>query len=162
MSDSVRPHTQQPTRLPHRWDSPGKNTGMGCHFLLQCMKVKTESEVARSCLTHLFFLSFLHGPDAQWFCPWPGRVSPPLRFPSASWACAFWELRMSFCLLWYTVPRAIFLGLWHVLWFSSFFFTRLLHAEYFSLIFFLSKLIVPRSKGFFFPPSSLRLFCVPP
>ena len=51
VSDSVRPHRQQPTRLPHPWDSPGKNTGVGCHFLLQCMKVKSESEVAQSCLT---------------------------------------------------------------------------------------------------------------
>ena len=51
MSDSVRPHRWQPTRLPHLWDSPGKNTGVGCHFLLQCMKVKSESEVAQSCPT---------------------------------------------------------------------------------------------------------------
>ena len=51
VSDSVRPHRRQPTRLPHPWDSPGKNTGVGCHFLLQCMKVKSESEVAQSCLT---------------------------------------------------------------------------------------------------------------
>ena len=51
MSDSVRPHRWQPTRLPRPWDSPGKNTGVGCHFLLQCMKVKSESEVAQSCLT---------------------------------------------------------------------------------------------------------------
>ena len=51
MSDSVQPHRQQPTRLPHPWDSPGKNTGMGCHFLLQCMKVKSESKVAQSCPT---------------------------------------------------------------------------------------------------------------
>ena len=49
MSDSVRPHRRQPTRLPHPWDSPGKNTGVGCHFLLQCMKVKSETEVAQSC-----------------------------------------------------------------------------------------------------------------
>ena len=48
MSDSVRPHRRQPTRLPCPWDSPGKNTGVGCHFLLQCMKVKNESEVAQS------------------------------------------------------------------------------------------------------------------
>ena len=48
MSDSVRPHRQQPTRLRCSWDSPGKNTGVGCHFLLQCMKVKNESEVAQS------------------------------------------------------------------------------------------------------------------
>ena len=51
MSDSVWPHRRQPTRLPHEWDSPGKNTGVGCHFLLQCIKVKRESEVAQSCLT---------------------------------------------------------------------------------------------------------------
>ena len=51
MSDSVWPHRWQPTRLPHPWDSPGKNTGVGCHFLLQCMKVKSESEVAQSCPT---------------------------------------------------------------------------------------------------------------
>ena len=47
----ARPHRRQPTRLPCPWDSPGKNTGMGCHFLLQCMKVKSESEVTQSCLT---------------------------------------------------------------------------------------------------------------
>ena len=50
-SNSVRPHRLQPTRLPHPWDSPGKNTGVGCQFLLQCMKVKRESELAESCLT---------------------------------------------------------------------------------------------------------------
>ena len=42
MSDSVRPHRQRPTRLPHPWDSPGKNTGVGCHFLLRCMKVESK------------------------------------------------------------------------------------------------------------------------
>ena len=47
----MRLHRRQPTRLPHPWDSPGKNTGVGCHFLLQCMKVKSESEVAQSCPT---------------------------------------------------------------------------------------------------------------
>ena len=51
MSDSVWPHRWQPTRLSHLWDSPGENTGVGCHFLLQCMKVKSESEVTQSCPT---------------------------------------------------------------------------------------------------------------
>ena len=51
MSDSVRPHRRQPTRLPCPWDSPGKNTGVGCHFLLQCIKVKSEREVVQSCPT---------------------------------------------------------------------------------------------------------------
>ena len=45
------PQRRQPTRLPRRWDSTGKNTAVGCHFLLQCMKVKSESEVTQSCLT---------------------------------------------------------------------------------------------------------------
>ena len=45
---TVRPHRRQSTRLPCPWDSPGKNTGVGCHFLLQCMKVKSENEVAQS------------------------------------------------------------------------------------------------------------------
>ena len=49
MSDVVRPHRWQPTRLPHPWDSSGKNTGVGCHVLLQCMKVKSESEVSQLC-----------------------------------------------------------------------------------------------------------------
>ena len=47
----VRLHRRQPTRLRCPWDSPGKNTGVGCHFLLQCMKVKSESEVAQLCPT---------------------------------------------------------------------------------------------------------------
>ena len=51
MYDSLRPHRQQPTRLPHPWDSLGKNTGVGCHFLLQYVKVKSESEVTQLCLT---------------------------------------------------------------------------------------------------------------
>ena len=49
MSDSVQPQRRQPTRLPRPWDSPGKNTGVGCHFLLQCVKVKSESEIAQLC-----------------------------------------------------------------------------------------------------------------
>ena len=67
MSDSVRPHRQQPTRLPRPWDSPGKNTGVGCHFLLQCMNVKSESEAAQSCPT-----------------PQPSRLLRPWDFPGKS------------------------------------------------------------------------------
>ena len=51
MSDSVRPHRRQPTRLCRPWDSPGKNTAVGCRFILQCMKVKSESGVTESCST---------------------------------------------------------------------------------------------------------------
>ena len=51
MSDSVQPHRRQPTRLLRPWDSLGKNAGVDCHFLLQCMKVKSESEVTQLCPT---------------------------------------------------------------------------------------------------------------
>ena len=51
VSDSVRPYRRQPTRLPCAWDSRGKNTEVGCRFLFQCMKVKSESEDTQSCLT---------------------------------------------------------------------------------------------------------------
>ena len=64
VSDSVRPHKRQPTRLPCPWDSPGKNTGVGC-FLLQCMKVKSESEVAQSYPT----------PSDPMDCSLPGSLS---------------------------------------------------------------------------------------
>ena len=67
----MRPHRWQPTRLPCPWDSPGKNTGVGCPFLLQFMKVKSESEVAQSCLTQ-----WLHGlQPTRLLCPWdfPGK-----------------------------------------------------------------------------------------
>ena len=51
VSNSVRPHRRQPARLRRPWDAPGRNTGVGCRFLLHCVKVKSESEVAQSCLT---------------------------------------------------------------------------------------------------------------
>ena len=70
MSNSVRPQRWQPTNLFCPWDSPGKNTGVGCHFLLQCMRVKSESEVAQSCPT-----SRSHGLQ-------PTRLFRPWDFPS--------------------------------------------------------------------------------
>ena len=81
MSDSVRPHRRQPTRLPRPWDSPGKNTGVGCHFLLQCMKVESESEVAQSCSTLSDPMdcspsgSSVHG--ISWQESWRGLPFPP-------------------------------------------------------------------------------------
>ena len=89
MSDPVRPHGRQPTRLPRPWDSPGKNTGVGCHFLLQCMKVKSESEVAQSCLSDPMDPmdcsppgSSIHGIFQARVLEW-GAVSRP-HFPSTS------------------------------------------------------------------------------
>ena len=72
VSDSVRPQRRQPTRLCRPWDPPGKNTGVGCHFLLQCMKVKSEREVAQSCPT-------LSNP-----MDWPSRLLHPWDFPGKS------------------------------------------------------------------------------
>ena len=71
MSDSVRPHRQQPTRLPHPWDSPGKNTGVGCHFLFQCMKVKSE----RKSLSHVRLFMTPWSLPTRLLCPWdfPGK-----------------------------------------------------------------------------------------
>ena len=81
VSDSALPYRQQPTRLLRPWDSPGKNTGVGYHFLLQCMKVKSECEVAQSC--RLFGLRGLQ----------PTRLLHPWEFPGKStgvWAgCSF-------------------------------------------------------------------------
>ena len=74
---TLRPHRRQPTRLPRPWDSPGKSTGVGCHFPLHCMKVKNESEVAQSCLT-------LHDPMD---CSPPGSSIPGiLQARALGWA----------------------------------------------------------------------------
>ena len=70
----MRPHRRQPNRLPRPWDSPGKNKGVGCHFLLQCMKVKSESEVAQSC-------PILSDPMD---CSLPTRLLHPWDFPGKS------------------------------------------------------------------------------
>ena len=83
VSDSVRPHRWQPTTLRRPRDSPGKNTGVGCHFLLQCMKVKSESEVAQSCPTLLNPMDYsppgssVHGSSKQEYwsgVPWALRT----------------------------------------------------------------------------------------
>ena len=71
MSDSVRPHRRQPTRLSCPWDSPGKSSSVGCHFLLQCVQVKTEKEVTQFCLT----LRPYGQQPTSFLCPWdfPGK-----------------------------------------------------------------------------------------
>ena len=82
LSNSVRPHRRQPNRLLCPWDSPGKNTGVGCHFLLQCMKVKSESEVAQLCPTFSHHMgcslpgSLVHGFSRQEY--WSGLPLPSL------------------------------------------------------------------------------------
>ena len=92
MSDSVRPHRRQPTRLPRPWDSPGKNTGVGCRFLLQCMKVKSKSEVAQSCRTPSDPMdcslpgSSLHGIFQARVLEW-GAIAFSAQFSSVAQSC---------------------------------------------------------------------------
>ena len=66
MSDSVRPHRRQPTRLPRPWDSPGKNTGVGFHFLLQCIKVKSLSQATPWTAAHQAPLSMGFSRQEYW------------------------------------------------------------------------------------------------
>ena len=90
MSDSVWPHRWQPTRLPHPWDSPGKNTGVDCHFLLQCMKVKSEREVAQSCLTLRDPMDCsLPGPPSMGFSRQEYWSGLPLPSPHLSLGCCY-------------------------------------------------------------------------
>ena len=100
MSDSVQPHRRQPTRLPHPWDSPGKNTGVGCHFLLQWMKVKRESEVAQSCPTLATpWTAAYQAPPPMGFSRqeyWSGVPLPsPDELFFAKWCLGLWCLDMS-------------------------------------------------------------------
>ena len=106
VSDSVRPHRRQPTRLPHPWDSPGKNTGVGCHFLLQCMKVKSQSEVAHLCLILSDLMdcslpgSSVHGifqaRVLEWGAIEPLDVPKPQHTFSVLWTCCSLYLQLLF------------------------------------------------------------------
>ena len=91
MSNSVRPQRRQPTRLPHPWDSPGKNTGVGCHFLLQCMKVKSESEVAQSCLTLSNPMDCNQAPPSMGFSRQEYWSGVPLPSPAHSLNGSKWQ-----------------------------------------------------------------------
>ena len=95
MADSVRPHRWQPTRLPCPWDSPGKNSGVGCHFLLQCMQVKRESEVTQPCPT-----SRPHGLQ-------PTRLLHPWDLPGKSTGVGCHCLRLPFSLPFF-FPNVLF------------------------------------------------------
>ena len=103
MSDSVRPHRRQPTRLPHLWDSPGKNTGVGCHFLLQCMKVKSKSEVAQSCPTLSDPSdcsppgSFVHGIFQSGVLEWGAIAFSDHRNWAVCFNCSCQSLKFLFC-----------------------------------------------------------------
>ena len=107
MSDSVRPQRRQPTRLPCPWDSPGKNTGVGCHFLLQCMKVKSEREVAQSCpiLSDPMECSLpgssIHGIFRARVLEWGATAFSGIAcYPVPKNSCCIWFVQFSSCLWW--------------------------------------------------------------
>ena len=139
MSDSVWSHRRQPTRLPHPWDSPGKSTGVGCHFLLQCMKVKSESEVAQSCPTLSDPLdcslpgSSIHGIFQARVLEWGAvycRYKPYFIHPSAGGYLGYFHFGAGIMLLWTFMYKSLcgyrfsfllgvylrleFLGLWQL------------------------------------------------
>ena len=97
MSDSVRSHRQKPTRLPRPRDSPGKNAGVGCHFLLQWMKVKSEREVAQSCPT----------PSDPMDCSLPGSsIHGIFQARVLEWgAIAFSDINIYMCIYTYKIDQ---------------------------------------------------------
>ena len=106
------PHRQQPTRLPRPWDSPGKNTGVSCHFLLQCMKVKSESEVVQLCLTLSDPMDYSPpGPPSMGFSRqeyWSGVPLPSLRERTRAWNFASYINRIDWILT--SIVRGILNG----------------------------------------------------
>ena len=95
---TLRPHRQQPTRLPCPWDSPGKNTGVGCHFLLQCMKVKVKVKLlSRARLLATPWTAAYQAPPSMGFSRqeyWSGLPLPsPDLVTSCSNLCECLELR---------------------------------------------------------------------
>ena len=87
----MQPHRRQPTRLPRPWDSPGKNTGAGCHFLLQCMKAKSESEVVQLCPTLTTpWIAAYQAPPSMGFSRqkyWSGVSLPSPFYSSSVYSC---------------------------------------------------------------------------
>ena len=115
MSDSLLPHRRQPTRLPHPWDSPSKNTGVGCHFLLQCMKMKSESEVTKSCPTlsdpmdHSLPGSSIHGIFQARVLEWGATAF--CKADHKSKTLSFWSV----IFLYASTLNHLLMGLWHAL-----------------------------------------------
>ena len=148
LSDSVQPHRRQPTRLHRPWDSPGKNTGVGCHFLLQCMKVKSESEVAQSCPTQR-----PHGLK-------PTRLLRPWDFPGKSTGVGCHCLlqatarhKKSICWLWQSLPTYVLLfsGLICIR-FTSFLITfRRQYSSWYTQIVLANRIVNNVSKGIIIP-----------
>ena len=121
MSDSVRPHRRQPTRLPCPWDSPGKNTGVGCHFLLQCMKVKVKS-LSRVWLLATPWTAAYQAPQSMGFSRqeyWSGVPLPsPISSYSYNYLLGYTEcwtyviVDINFSLSFMFVTKVVFWILW--------------------------------------------------
>ena len=101
ISDSLQPHRPQPTRLLCPQNSPGKNIGVGCHFLLLCMKVKSESEVAQSCLTLSDSMGFSR--QECW-----SEVPLPSLVLKSSWVLFFIIQSENLCILFYGCIQILF------------------------------------------------------
>ena len=113
MSNSLRPHRRQPTRLPRPWDSPGKNTGVGCHFLLQCMKVKVKvKSLSRVRLFVTPWTAAHQAPPSMGFSRqeyWSGVPLPSLRnslhgIKKAKFECAA-HCFQNICIVLVIIPR---------------------------------------------------------
>ena len=162
MSDSVWPHRRQPTRLSRPWDSPGKNTGVGCYFLLQCMKVKSESEVTQSCLTLATpWTAAYQAPPSMAFSmqkywsgvPLPSNIYINKRicsgeriWPTKTKTFIFWpftEKNLAILIVWYPpveyiiyLSLVLFIGIWIISWFWSWQIALLWTFSYFILFYF--------------------------
>ena len=161
MSDSVRPHRQQPTRLPCPWDSPSKNAGVGFHFLLQCMKVKRE--VAQSCPT-------LSDPM---YCSLPGSsVHGIFQARLLEWVSIAFSGRDLWSFPFYCFPLFLCTNHWGRLSYRSLLFFGTLHSDGYIfpflcfLLLFFSQLFVRPPQTTIFPcciSSSWGWFCsLPP
>ena len=161
MSDSVRPHRRQPTRLPCPWDSPGKNTGVGYHFLLQCMKWKVKvKSLSRVQLFTTPWTAAYQAPPSMGFSRqeyWCGVPSPSPNVPLVS--LIFLKRSLVFSILmfssisWHRSLRKAFLSLLAVLWNSAF--------KWVYLSFFPLPLLVFFSWLFVRPPqTAILLFCI--
>ena len=155
MSDTVWPHRRQPARPHHPWDSPGKNTGVGCHFLLQCIKVKSESEVAQSCPTLSDPMdcrlpgSSIHGIFQATVLEW-GAIAFSSGFPffphlfamkwrdQTPWSSFFWILsfKSAFSLSSFTFIKSLFSA-------SSLSAIKVVSCAYLRLSIFLLEILIP-------------------
>ena len=143
MSDSVQPHRRQPTRLLHPWDSPGKNTGVGCHFLLQCMKVNVKS-LSRVRLFEIPWTAAYQAPPSMGFSRQEYWSGVPLPSPSIfTFLCDHHHLSQEYFHQPKLKPCTYFPSSWETpsyFLFSDFYFSRsLMYVESWSICPFVTR-----------------------